>query len=80
MPWHVQEARRRFGELVRRALDEGPQIVTRRGEEVVVVISARDYRRLTGSPRDFAEFLLAAPDLGRLDLRRPADPARTVEP
>jgi antitoxin Phd len=53
--------------------------VTRRGEEVVVVISARDYRRLTGPAPDCAAFLLAAPDLGRLNLRRPADPARTVE-
>ena len=77
--WQVQEAKQKFSALVQRALDEGPQIVTRRGEEVVVVLSAREYRRLTGGATDFKAFLLAAPDLDRLELRRVGDPARTVE-
>ena len=77
--WQVQEAKQKFSALVQRALDEGPQIVTRRGEEVVVVLSAREYRRLTGGAPDFKAFLLAAPDLDRLELRRAGDPARTVE-
>ena len=80
MPWQVQEAKQRFSALVRRALDEGPQVVTRRGEEVVVVISAREYRRLTRSAPDFAAFLLSAPDLSQLEIERAADPARAVEP
>jgi prevent-host-death family protein len=79
MTWQVQEAKQRFSALVRRALDEGPQVVTRRGEEVVVVLSASEYRRLKRAAPDFAEFLLAAPDLSELNIRRPADPARAVE-
>ncbi len=34
MSWQLQEAKQKFSELVRRALDEGPQIVTRHGESV----------------------------------------------
>ena len=79
MAWQVQQAKQQFSALVRRALDEGPQVVTRHGEEVVVVLSAREYRRLTGAPLDFKEFLLAAPDLQQLELHRPGDRARIVE-
>ena len=79
MSWQVQQAKQQFSALVRRALDEGPQVVTRHGEEVVVVLSAREYRRLTEAVPDFREFLLAAPDLQQLELRRPDDHARIVE-
>jgi prevent-host-death family protein len=68
MSWQLQEAKQRFSELVQRALDEGPQVVTRRGEEAVVVIGAEEYRRLTGRIPDFKEFLLSAPDLSDLGL------------
>lgn len=65
MSWQIQEAKQRFSELVRRTLDEGPQTVTRNGEEVVVVIPARDFHR---SPHgDFAEFLVSGPSFDDLD-------------
>lgn len=79
MIWQVQEAKQKFSALVQRALDEGPQIVTRRGEEVVVVLSAEQYRRLSGQRRSFTDFLLNGPDLSQLDLRRAKDLARVVE-
>ncbi|GII92369.1 type II toxin-antitoxin system prevent-host-death family antitoxin [Sinosporangium siamense] len=62
--WQVQEAKQRFSEMVRRALHEGPQVVTRHGEEVVVVVDVAEYRRLTNHGSDFADFLLADPDWG----------------
>ncbi|MGN6565929.1 MAG: type II toxin-antitoxin system Phd/YefM family antitoxin [Thermomicrobiales bacterium] len=57
MCWRMQEARRQYSALVQRALDEGPQVVTRRDEAVVVVISAQEYARLARSVPDFADFL-----------------------
>ncbi|WP_327047388.1 type II toxin-antitoxin system Phd/YefM family antitoxin [Microbispora sp. NBC_01189] len=60
--WQVQEAKQRFSEVVRRALDEGPQVVTRHGEEVAVVIDIAEYRRLHGDAPDLTHFLLADPD------------------
>ena len=68
MSWQVQEAKQRFSELVQRALDEGPQVVTRHGREAVVIMAADEYRRLTGSVPDFKEFLLSGPDLADLEL------------
>ena len=79
MPWQLQEAKQKFSQVVQRAIDEGPQVVTRHGESVVVVISAEEYRRLTCPKPDFAEFLLASPDLSQLDLERTPDLAREIE-
>jgi prevent-host-death family protein len=80
MAWQVQDAKQRFSELVRRALDDGPQIVTRHGREVVVVLSAAEYRRLTQPAIPFERFLLdEGPDLTDLDLTRSTDPTREVE-
>lgn len=79
MHWQVQEAKQRFSEMVRQAHDDGPQVVTRHGEEVAVVIGIEEYRRLTGSKPDFKDFLLSAPDLAALDIRRPGERARPME-
>jgi prevent-host-death family protein len=79
MVWQLQEAKQKFSRLVRHALDEGPQVVTLRGEEAVVVISVQEFRRLRGDVPDFRDFLLAAPDLDALDIQRPAETARRVE-
>jgi antitoxin Phd len=42
MTWQLQEAKSKFSQLINLALAEGPQFVTRHGEEVVVVLSV-DY-------------------------------------
>jgi prevent-host-death family protein len=77
--WQLQEAKSRFSELVQKALDEGPQAVTRRGEEVVIVVPAAEYNRLTGRIPDFKEFLMSAPDLSILEIDRPKDPPRAID-
>jgi antitoxin Phd len=51
MTWQMGEARRNFSKLVQRAMVDGPQIVTRRGEEMVVVLSVHEFRRLTANKR-----------------------------
>jgi prevent-host-death family protein len=81
MRWQVQEAKQRFSQLVQRAIDEGPQTVTRHGEEVVVVVAADEFRRLTGNKPDLRDFLLSesGPDLSLLDLERQRDLPREVE-
>ena len=60
MSWQLQEAKQRFSELVRRTLEEGPQVVTRHGEEVVVVVSAEEFRRTNREKMDFKEYLMSA--------------------
>jgi prevent-host-death family protein len=79
MRWQLQEAKQRFSELVQRVLDEGPQTVTRRGQEVVVVVSSKEFRRLSGSIPDFTDYLLTGPDFEELDLSRSKEPARVID-
>ncbi len=77
MAWQLQEAKQRFSELVRRAEREGPQVVTRHGEEVVVVVPAEEWRRVSrgGEKKmDFKEFLMSAPEgLEMIIPERPRD-------
>jgi antitoxin Phd len=74
MIWQLQEAKNRLSEVVDRACDEGPQAITRRGREVAVVLSAAEYRKLTGRKEDLVEFFQNSPLAGlELDLERNKD-------
>ncbi|HUP01580.1 MAG TPA: type II toxin-antitoxin system Phd/YefM family antitoxin [Gemmatimonadota bacterium] len=79
MAWQLQTAKQKFSELIRLALNEGPQVVTRHGRAVVVIMSFQEYRRLSDGGGDFKEFLLGGPDLDRLEIQRAEIPARVVE-
>ena len=80
MSWQVQEAKQRFSELVRRTLEEGPQVVTRHGEEVVVVVPAEEYRRTSEKKPDFKEFLMSAPEgLSEIIPERQKDLPREID-
>lgn len=69
--WQLQEAKNRFSEVVNRAVKEGPQTVTRHGEEIVVVISKAEYNRLQKSKSSLVEFFRESPLVGvELDLER----------
>jgi prevent-host-death family protein len=79
MDWQLQTAKQKFSELVDRALTEGPQVVTRRGREVVVVVSVDEYRRLRGPKKDFKQFLTEGPDFDLLEVERSQELPRPVE-
>lgn len=76
--WQLQEAKQRFSELIRSVENDGPQFVTRHGEEVAVVIDIAEYRRLRGGGEDFKAFLRSAPDLD-LGIARSSTPAQVVD-
>ncbi len=71
--WQFQEAKNKLSEVVNRALKRGAQIITRRGEEVAVVISYSDYQKLQKSQSQLSSFFhdspLAGVDLLGNDLR-----------
>lgn len=78
--WQLQHAKNRLSELVTRAIDEGPQVLTRRGVETAVVLSIDEYRRLTRPAVDLVEFFASSPLAGtELDLSRSRDTGREVE-
>lgn len=78
MAWPLQDAKQRLSELVRQAIEEGPQVVTRHGKEAAVVMSIEEFERLSGARPDFKAHLRAAPDLTRLRIRRDRTPARRI--
>ncbi len=79
MGWRLAEAKNKFSELVNRALTEGPQRVMRR-DDVVVVLSEREYEQLTGSQPSFKEFLLQdGPTLEGVNLERDRSLMRDVD-
>lgn len=79
MRWQIQQAKQRFSELVRLAEDDEPQVVTRHGVDVVVVVAVDCYRRMSATGPDFKQFLADAPDLDALDVQRDSQPARRIE-
>ena len=76
--WQLQEAKSRFSEVVDLTLKEGPQLVTRRGEEAVVILAAKDYRRLSGQTTNLMDCLLNAPRGEPLVFDRSPEPIRDL--
>ncbi len=77
MTWNLADAKNRLSEVVNLALTEGPQIITRR-QDVVVVVSAEMFAEMTGQRQDFKEFLMSGPSLEGLDLKRDKSPMRDI--
>lgn len=77
--WQLQHAKQQFSEVVRRAHDDGPQVVSRHGRDTVVILSIEDYERLRGRRRDFKQFLASAPDIDALVIERSADLPRPLD-
>lgn len=76
--WQLQEAKNRFSELVERTLSEGPQLVTRRGQDAVVVLSVRDFQRMSEGP-SLIETLLRAPRGEPLRVERSREPIPDID-
>ncbi len=85
--WQIQEAKQRFSEVIRAVTREGPQVITRHGEDVAVIVDIAEYRRLTGSGRELTRILLGGPRLGddeiavfdEIEAERKADFGREVD-
>lgn len=59
--WQLQEARSRFKDLIDAAIEKGPQRVTRRGEPAVVVVSEKEWERVTGNVPSFGKLIASCP-------------------
>lgn len=79
--WRLEEAKARFSEVVRKARSEGPQRVTLKGRDAVVVIAADAFDRLLPPAEvqlPFVAFLESLSGDG-IDLTRRYDVGRGVE-
>ena len=78
--WQLQDAKSKFSELVERALENGAQIVTRRGRKTVVILPFDEYERLTKRTDSLVQFLLASPLSGsELVIERDKSVPRNIE-
>ncbi|NKJ45092.1 MULTISPECIES: type II toxin-antitoxin system Phd/YefM family antitoxin [unclassified Novosphingobium] len=78
--WKLEDAKARFSEVVRRAQSEGPQRVTVRGRDAVVVISVAELDRLLPPDPGKPAFLPFLEGLGLdgLNVEREVDLGRDV--
>lgn len=77
--WQLQEAKNKFSEVVEEAIKHGPQVVTKRGVEAVIVISYEEYQKLLFNQQKLSEFFRESPlaDVSdEIDFSRDARPAR----
>ena len=78
--WQLQEAKNKFSEVVDKAIKDGPQVVTRRVIETVVIVSMDEYRDLTKPKTDIVDFFQKSPlKDANLDLSRNRDLPREVD-
>jgi len=69
--WPVQDAKARFSELLHACERDGPQVVTRRGEETAVLVPIEEWKRLRHAARPSLKALLLS-DAARSELSLPA--------
>ena len=79
--WQIQEAKNKLSELLDRSSTDGPQIITRHGENTAVVLSMKDYQKLqrkqAGS--SLLDFFQQSPLKGvSLDIKRSKDIGRNT--
>lgn len=79
MQWRLAEAKNRLSEVINKALSEGPQKITRR-DDTVIILSKKDYEKLTGKQSGFKDFLLnQTPKIDDLDLNRDKTQMREID-
>jgi prevent-host-death family protein len=77
--WQLQTAKAQFSRVVKRAVENGPQLVTKAGEPAVYVVSAKLFESEMGRI-DRKQILRQSPHADTvLDLARDPDEGREVE-
>ncbi len=76
--WQLQEAKNKLSSLVDKAQSHGPQIITRRGVEVAVVLSYRDYSKLKWAKQSLSNFFQQSP-LADLSIERDKSKLRDID-
>jgi prevent-host-death family protein len=78
--WKLEDAKARFSEVVRHARQDGPQRVTVRGHDAVVIMSVEEFDKLAPEkPRAPFVAFMESLHLDGMDLEREMDRGRDVE-
>jgi len=79
--WTIAGAKARLSEVVDRAMQDGPQTITRHGRKAVVVVSAEEWERKSTRRGSLADFFANSPLRDSdLDLDRRVDEPRDLDP
>lgn len=76
--WQLQEAKNKFSQVVQDAMTEGPQTITKRGVESVVIISKKEYNDLAKNQKSLQTILKNTPKAD-LEINRDKEKIREVE-
>lgn len=78
--WQLQEAKNKFSQVVEDTLKHGPQIITRRGKNTVVVINYQEYQRKNKPQKDFKDVLMQFRGLDFPEIMRERDTVGRATP
>ncbi len=74
--WQLQDAQCNLSEVISHSLADGPQVITRDGVAVVVVVAYVEFRKARPPQQKLSEFFAASPLAGsQIDLTRDQSPA-----
>jgi antitoxin Phd len=69
--WQLQEAKNKLSRVIENAVNSGPQIITKRGVEVAIVLSYAEYQKMIASRGSLSAFFRSSPLAGTdVDLAR----------
>ena len=69
--WQLQEAKNKLSRVIENAVNSGPQIITKRGVEVAIVLSYAEYQKMIASRGSLSTFFRNSPLVGTdVDLAR----------
>jgi len=69
--WQLQEAKTNFNRVIENAVNGDPQIITKRGVKVAIVLSYTEYQKMIASRGSLSAFFRNSPLAGTdLDLNR----------
>ncbi len=73
MNWQLQDAKNKLSQVIDKCIKEGPQVITRRGQEAVVLVPINDYKQMTKNKCDLVDFFRKSPLAGNVTIKRNSD-------
>ncbi len=76
--WQLQEAKNKFSEVIDEAVRSGPQVITRHGVQVAVILSFEQYSGMKRSREKLSSFFRRS-HLSEVVLERDVTPVRETD-
>lgn len=78
--WQLQEAKAKFSEVIKEAIQHGPQVITKHGVETALLISINDYKKVNKKQSKISQFFRNSPLVNiDLDIKRSKDIPREIK-